>query len=195
MGKNESNRQYDLIDQLMSMHAFLCDKYKRRALILNIGLLVVSVFLCALVFADNAVLILFGVTSNKAKIGLGFLSIICFAISLIEYRVDWKGQAALHLDAVSKLATLKAEFRETYAKFKGENEGENKLLSQKYNDTMNNIISIPEALFVILKSRHLSKKILSQKVSECPGAPIFLLRLTLWYSGVRKVFSFKKKAH
>lgn len=193
MGKNESDRQYDLIDQLMSMHAFLRDKFKKRALILNIGLLVASVFLCALVFADNSVLILFGVTTNKAKMGLGFLSIICFAISLIEYRVDWKGQAALHSDAVSKLAMLKADFRESYANFKRENEGENKLLSQKYNDTMNIIISIPESLFVNLKSRHLSKKLLSQKVNECPGAPIFLLRLTLWCSGVHKVFSCKKQ--
>ena len=53
MDKNENERQYSVIDQMLSMHSSLRDKYKRRALLLNLALLLVSVFLCAFVFADE----------------------------------------------------------------------------------------------------------------------------------------------
>ena len=191
MGQNENDRQYNTIDLMINSHALLRDKYKFLALILNIGLLVVSVFICAFVFVDVQLFSQIGLDPQKSKIFLGVLSVICFGLSLIEYRIDLKGKSSLHSDAANRLADLKAQFRDSYSKFKGSSELENKILFQKYNETMDRIIKIPESQFVKLKSKYHYKKILSKMINDYPSTPIILLKIKIRYQGIRIIFDSK----
>ncbi len=186
MEKKENNRQYKLVDQMISMHANLRDEYNNKALLLNLGLLAASVFLCAFVFADDQILSLFSADPKLLKIGLGLSSVLCFVLSLVEYRVDWKGKAALHADAATKLAILKAEFRESLIKHNGNDQNEISRLSCLYNETMKDIVEIPENKFSKLKAKHLYKVSLSKMISTYPEAPVILLRARLRFSGIKQ---------
>jgi hypothetical protein len=165
------------------MHASLRDQWALKALCLNVCLLVASSFLCAFVFADLSV---FGVTPDASRIALGLLSIATFSLSLVELRVDWKGKATLHNDAVKKLSALKNEYRQSYSRFKGCDREENDRLSEEYSKVLTDIISVPEAQFLSLKAEYLSKVELSRLISRYPGVPLGLLRLKLMFHSMRK---------
>jgi len=193
MDKIENKRQFDTLDQMLSMHAALRDKFKRRALLLNLSLLLASVFLCAFVFADKSLFILFGLKPELVNFFIGTTSLLCFAFSLVEYRVDWQGQAALHADAVKKLSSLKADYRGVFSKYSGNNEEENQMLSKKYKSVMDSIVEIPEASFANLKAKHLRKILLSKRISECPATPVVLLKTQLLIGGIYSSFGCKSR--
>lgn len=189
MDSTESDRQYETIDLMLNSHALLRDKYKFRALLLNIGILLASVFICALVFVDAQLFNQIGIPSQKAKFFIGVFSIICFALSLIEYRIDLKGQASLHSDAANRLASLKIEYRDSYSKFKGASETENQKLTDKYNETMDRIVSIPESMFIKLKSSYHHKKIVSKLINEFPSTPVFILSMKSRFKDITKLIN------
>ncbi len=193
MNKAESERQFRVLDQMLSMHAELRDKFRRRSLLLNLSLLLTSVLLCAFVFADKSIFLYFGLETKIVNILLGTVSVLCFAFSLVEYRVDWQGKSAVHADSVRKLASLKADYNENFSIYGAENEEENKLLSKKYNDVMGGIVEIPEACFANLKAKHLRKILLSKRISECPASPVILLRTQLLLSGIFSSFGCKPR--
>ncbi len=193
MNQTENKRQFNILDQMLSMHAALRDKFKGRALLLNLSLLLAAVFLCAFVFADKSIFLWFGLEPKIVNFFIGTASVLCFAFSLVEYRVDWQGKAALHADAVRKLASLKADYRNIFSKYNGENEEKNQLLSKKYNSVMDSIVEIPEASFANLKAKHLRKILLSKRISECPTAPVVLLKIQLLLRGIFSSFGCKSR--
>lgn len=189
MDKTENRRQYRVLDQTLTMHAILRDKFKRRALLLNLSLLLSSVFLCALAFVDQSIFSWLGLEPKAVNFSIGAFSVLCFAISLVENRVDWQGQAALHAEAFKKLASLKADFRN--ARHNKDNEEELLQLSKKYNSVMDGIVEIPELSFAKLKAMHLRKMLLSKRISEYPATPVLLLKIQLIIGGVFSSFGSK----
>lgn len=189
--KSENDRQFRVLDQMLSMHSDLRDRLKKRALYLNLLLLIVSVFLCALVFADNTIFLPVGLKPKVAETFIRIASVICFTVSIIEYRVDWRGNAAVHADAVRKLAALKSDYCECYSMCGGEDIDKNGVLSKKYSNVMANIVEIPENQFVKLKARHLRKLILSKRISEHPSVPVIILKSQLILED--SIASFKSK--
>ena len=77
MDKAEINRQFHVLDQMLSMHSALRDKYRKRALLLNLSLLLASVFLCAFVFADKSIYLWFGLEPKVVNIFIGAASVFC----------------------------------------------------------------------------------------------------------------------
>jgi hypothetical protein len=86
MTKDENERQYRLIDQLLTMQSALRDRYARRAFLLSSGLLAFSIFLNAFVFVDDKVFSAIGIRPELAKIGLDSTSVT----SLRRARIFWK---------------------------------------------------------------------------------------------------------
>lgn len=193
MGKSEKPRQFAIVDQMLSMHAMLRDKFKKRYLYLNLSLLILSVFLCAFVFVDQSLFLSFGLEAKAINLSIRVTSVLCFAFSLVEYRVDWQGKAAMHKDAVKKLSSLKADYRDVYSTENGEKQKESDHLSKEYQNIMDDIVEIPEGCFLELKAKHLRKILLSKKISESPGAPIILLKMQLLFDGIFDSFIRKSK--
>ena len=72
MTADENERQYRIIDQLLTAHAVLRDRYARRARLLSVSALALSVALNGFVFANDEVLkLIFRGHVHNAKIGLG----------------------------------------------------------------------------------------------------------------------------
>ncbi len=193
MRKSVGQRQFDIVDQMLSMHAMLRDKFRKKHLYLNLSLLLVSVFLCAVVFVDRSIFSSFGLEAKTINFSMGIASVLCFAFSLIEYRVDWQGKAAMHTDAVKKLSSLKADYRDIYTTELEETHKESNHLSKEYQNVMDNIVEIPEGFFLELKAKHLRKVLLSKKISVAPGAPIILLKMQLLFGSIFDSFIGKSK--
>ncbi len=186
MTTSENQRQYDVLDQTLSMHASLRDIYERRALVLHVLVLVSSAFIAALIFVDSQFLSDLGLVPQVAKLCIGLASAIVFGLSLVEYRLDWKNQSKSHQSYADRLSVLKADFRRSYEQNRGENTQENARLTDRYNALMLEKIPIPEKQFFRLKARHLFKKRLSAAISANPDVPLWVLRIKFRMSGIKK---------
>ena len=184
MTQEESNRQYEVIDMLLTGHSWLRDRYARWALILNLCLLGSVVLLNACVFIGDDTLRILVQSPEAAKFVIGVFSIIVFFVSLVEYRLDWKGKSVLHEDAAKKLTSLKLEYRNAYDEFHGTDEETNLQLTKKYERVQEDMVKIPDSLFNAAKSRHLLKKELSKQLNKHPFAPLWSLRLRLRWKGL-----------
>src|SRR5438128_2255481 len=84
----ENEREYRLIDQLMTAHAVLRDRYCRRGRVLSVLLVSLCLALNAFVFTTDDMLkrVFFGYISEP-KIFVGFISIGLLILSIIGIRV------------------------------------------------------------------------------------------------------------
>ena len=185
MPETENERQYRVLSQMLTMHASLRDRYKRRAFLLNTSLMVTSIALCAFVFASPDILATLGLTPTATQLGLGFASVLSLILSIVESRVNWESVSCRHGDAAKELSLLKAKFRGAYAETKGTNEKRNANLSRCYHRVTNSIVAIPDAQFISLKADHVYKTLLSQRISQYPKAPKWFLRMQLRVEGIR----------
>ena len=183
--KQENKRQYELTDQLLSMHSSLRDKYERRAFLLNTALMGISLFLCVFAFVGDNVLESLGYHPPMARFVFGLSAAIVLTLSITEFRVDWRTTGARHAEAVKHLAGLKAEYRKEFNESSGNDSEKNSTLTNQYDKTMEKLPPIPEQHFNKLKANHQFKRILSQRLSQNPKAPEWFLRIQLRLEGIR----------
>ena len=186
MGAEENDRQYRVVDQMLSMHSMLRDSYNRKATWLSILLLVSSGFLCAVVFVGENVIKFLDLDPLVVNLGLGLTSVLLLVLSVVEFRVDWNGKAGRHDEAVRELKNLKLLYRVSYSKFKGLDQESNKRLSRKFDEVQRRITPIPDSKFAQLKAGHLYKIQLSQCISANPRAPLWFLKMKLRWNGMRE---------
>jgi hypothetical protein len=185
--KSENERQYQVIDQLMTAHAFLRDRYRRFALLLDLSLLSLSIGLNGFVFAsDDTFRLLFFGHAAEAKLCIGLISVALLVVSIIQFRVDWEGQGRSHADALDRLGQLKVIHREAHSR--GETDTLQAELTKEYARTMKLLPPVPERWFLRLKAHHKHKRLLSQEIDAHPGVPAWLLSLGLRWRVSRKAF-------
>ena len=183
--EQENERQYKLVDQLLSMHASLRDKYERRAFWLNTAQIGISLFLCVFAFVGDDVLRSLGYHPPMARFVLGFSAVIVLMLSITEFRVDWKAIGSRHVNAVEYLSSLKAKYRKAFNESAGRDSNKYSRLTTEYQQTMAILPPIPERHFIQLKADHQFKCTLSKTLSHNPKAPGWFLRIQLRLEGMR----------
>lgn len=181
----ENERQYRVVDQCLSMHAALRDRFEARARIVSLILLATSVLLCATVFAGDEILQVSGLSAGQARWWLGALSVVVFFLSLVEIRADFPARVRSHQVAVEALSALKLKFRASHVAPSQEDEARLQELGDEYARVMAQLPPIGERTFNRLKARHEMKRLVSQCISRYPGAPLWLVRLTVRLSAIR----------
>ena len=179
----ENERQYRVIDQLLSMHSVLRDTYRRRAFLLNTLQIGVSLLLCVLAFVGDELLESAGYDAQKTRLYFGLGAVVVLLTAIAEYRVDWKGVSARHHDATNQLAGLKAQYRETRVDRLDEPWEAAADLRTAYDRMMAVLPPIPERAFNRLKAHHEFKRVLSRRLSDHPTAFTWLLRIQLRFEG------------
>lgn len=178
----EIKRLERVIDMILTMHCVLQDRYKRRAFIMDLVLLVASFLLLSLSFADQRFLHWIGMYPEIALQNGRIFAVVIFIVSLFNLRVNWKEKVAKHSRARDELIRLKGETRKI--KLSKENSSE---LFEEYrqlcNLTMGGLCPIPEKQFNKLKAKHIRKVELSKMISSYPGCPIWGLRIGLFFKG------------
>ena len=183
--KQENERQYKLVDQLLSMHSSLRDKYKRHAFWLNTAQITISMVLCVFAFVGDDLLSSLGYHSPMARFVLGFSAVIALMLSITEFRVDWKAIGSRHVNAVGHLSALKAKYRKAFNESAGNDSKKDSRLMTEYQKIMAILPPIPERYFLQLKADHQFKRVLSQRIGQNPKAPVWVLRIRLRLEGMR----------
>ncbi len=172
----EVTRRHRVMDQMLTAHSILRDRYGFRAVVLDVLVLVFSATLVATSFLDPALLHWLNLSDQAARITIGIASVGVFIISLFQLRVDWKVRAASHNRAVEKLGLLKAQYRALRGSF-------DPLVAQvllaKSNEILSELIPIPESEFATLKAQHLQKVEVSRLLDRYPSAPLLILKAKL----------------
>jgi len=181
----EFHRQRRLVDQMMTMHALLRDRYRRRRLSLLLGTLALAVLGAGFAFASNAGRVTIAGISGRRDTWLGVLSLAILFLTVTDLVTDWAGRSREHKQAVSSLARLKAEFRDVPSPV-ATTDVPPPTLAVRYNDTMDSLPGIPERAFNPLKARHLRKVAVSRQLSASPGAPAWLIMVRVIRAAARK---------
>src|SRR5258708_29172588 len=98
-----------LADQACSSHAALRDRYEVAAFLLDISILLLTLWLTALALASPAVIERLSPAHVPKEIWMGLLSIVAFALAIIQLRVDWKARTDSHKRAVQEYSSIKRE--------------------------------------------------------------------------------------
>ncbi len=184
--QKELARQFRILDQMISMHSILAQRYLRLGLILDISLLTSSVIFCATTFASDDFFLSLGLTPRSVKLVLGITSVMAFLAAILSLRADWKRSEARHKEAVQKLTACFAQYRETRLASGEWPDGKAIHLSKLYWDATNGIIPIADRLFPSLKAKHLRKVALSKLIDTHYGIPVFVLRIVVALGGRHK---------
>ncbi len=172
--KDEIDRQYRVIDMMISMHSLARDDKKLKSKTLDVTLLLFSVITCALLLSEYTISTILPVNENFVEICTALFSMIVFFLSLLEYKLGWKEERVLHDSAVKKLSLLKTRYRQVYI-----SGTINFNLNRLFNSVMKSIHPIPEKDFLKYKAKHLYKIEVSKALSGNPGISIILLRLKI----------------
>ena len=182
--EQENERQYESIDQALSMHSSLRDRYRGRAFWLNTVQIGISLFLCVFAFVGDDVLRLLGYDPSMVRTIIGFAAVIVLLLAITEFRVNWTEIGARHAEAARCLGELKAKYRMAFNESAGNDAIENSRLTVEYQKTMAILPPIPERDFIQLKADHQFKRIMSQRLSHNPKAPQWFLRIQLRCEGI-----------
>jgi hypothetical protein len=183
----EISRKFRVLDQTLSMHTFLRDRYARFGLFVDLLLLACAVVFCATAFASDEVLSYLGPAPQQIRYLLRAFSVIAFMLSVLSLKVDWKRESAGHREAAERLSRAMAVFRKRRGADGTWPADSSVELDGAYWEAMHNSVPVPESAFVKLKARHLRKVELSRMLDANPGCPVFLLRVILICSSVRRV--------
>ncbi|MDR2869893.1 MAG: hypothetical protein LBV04_05550 [Deferribacteraceae bacterium] len=174
--KEELQKVVRIADQLCSMHAFLCQKYKYRNVMVEVSCIIVSIWLVMMAFIQPEIAFKIYPSIFPPNIWIGILSFLVCGLSVFHIIVDWRGKAQSHQQA----STLLSSFKKEYRKNSDDNIAEEAIL--RYNLLTDSLISIPEKYFLPLKRKHLIKVAVSRHLSNHPATCILLFKLKLWYA-------------
>ena len=94
--RDEVDRVLRVSDMLVTAHANLRERFARRALILDLTVLGVSVWLTAVIFVEPRLNIKLTPFHLDPNIWVGLLGVFAFFLSIVQLRVDWKGRSDAH---------------------------------------------------------------------------------------------------
>jgi len=188
--KDEIFRVARVSDQLVSMHAYLRDRYARRAKTLDVVLIFISIWLAALSFAPSKVDQLFTPFAIDPAIWLSCLGVLIVCLAVLEHQVSWKELSASHAKAVVFYANIKQECRSLTADAPAESECSRVI--QAFRMASEVCVAIPEHLFLNLKRKHRQKVLISKLLDRNPNLNIFVLKVRFALVGIIDAISAEK---
>lgn len=185
MAISELDRKFRVVDQMLSQHAAMRDKYRRRSISLRLLLLLCSVMLCGLTLVTVTDWEVIGIDPESGRWILAVAGCVVFFLSLTEMLVNWPESYESHRSATVRLGELKGRLRDRLTQDELSHRMA-KQIGKECDEVLSQMVPIPEREFLKLKARHVRKIAVSRALDDRPGAPVWLLHLELWWAGVRK---------
>lgn len=177
--REEVERIRRVSDQLCSAHADLRDRYLRRALLLDIAILLLSAWIVAMAFLDPAIAPYVTPPRIPGQLWIGLLSIATFCLTLVQFRTDWKSKSESHAKSFALYAELKREAGYLLASATTIPRREFQRLASRYDMASDVGTGVPESEFLRQKQKHRVKVHLSKALDRNPGIWLPLERLRL----------------
>jgi hypothetical protein len=181
----ELKRMRNVADRMLTSHARLRDRYRRRASFLTLLIIALSIAAASLAFAAGNSTVSFLFIHARLSRWVAISSLLIFFLGMADLHFDWRLRALEHDQAAIRLAELKQRLRTP--QIHGNTVVQDDGVVAEYERTMSVIPPIPESQFASLKAHHAYKVALSQAVDTHPGAPMWYLRLLVRLHGARMV--------
>jgi hypothetical protein len=183
----EFKRMWRVVDMSLSGHAVLRDRYRRREGLLTLIVVGLSIIATAFAFLSGETMIQVWQWRFSLATGLGILTSMIFFFALTDLVLDWKRLAWSHEDAVERLTRLKSRLRAVKVSGISSLSATDAVnLRTLYEQTVADVIEIPENQFLPLKAMHYRKVAISRLIDTHPGAPLLYLRFLAMVEGIRK---------
>jgi hypothetical protein len=179
----EYDRMWRVLDQSLSAHSILRDRYSRWERASTLLILTFSILATAGAFLSGASVIHVGLIKGHLATWLGILTTVIFFLTLIELITGWRRKAWEHEGAAGRLAGLKMKMRSATI-IEKEVEADVDLRSL-YEEVMAAVAPIPDRKFVAMKAKHHRKVAISKLIDTHVGAPVMYLRLLAVFRGLR----------
>jgi len=184
MTTDEFARKRRVLDQTLTGHALLRDRYGRRATILSLFILSMSILATATAFLkDSQYLSILGLTLPRQD-WIGIVTTAIFLLTIVDLRLDWGKRSGVHADAAQRLARLKGLFRIAESE-PSSNQVAGTNLDREYDSTMEQLPPIPEQFFLYAKALHLHKVCVSRLLDRHAGAPLWYVNVLATIAGMR----------
>jgi len=167
---------------LVTAHAHLRERYARRALILDLTILGLSVWLTAVVFVEPRLNLRLRPGGLDPQVWIGLLGAGTFFLSIVQLRVDWKGRSDAHKRSFDLYAEVKNECRHLMSSDGILTREMCQRALTKFELASDVGTQIPEEEFLKQKRRHLLKVTMSRHLDTHPAASLLLLRLKFWWT-------------
>ncbi|HEX6679132.1 MAG TPA: hypothetical protein VF063_00670 [Gaiellaceae bacterium] len=175
-----------MLDQMLTGHSLLRDRYERRALALTLLVLGLSIVASSVAFlSGDATVSILGIKA-RVQVWVGVLTALIFFLTLVDLRVDWRQRAGAHNEAARRLSRLKGLFRVAAIR-NGVVDSAGRDLNLEYDTTMDDLRPIPESRFVWIKAKHTRKVQASKLLDRHAGAPVWYVRLLAMWQGIRGI--------
>jgi hypothetical protein len=182
----EFRRKRRVLDQMLTGHSLLRDRYERRALVLTLLLLSLSIVATSVAFlSGDPTASIFGIRA-RVQVWVGVLTALIFFLTLVDLRVDWRQRAGSHEEAARRLGRLKGLFRSVNVT-DGVVDVGGRDVNLEYDTTMEQLPPIPDSRFLWVKTKHTRKVRASKLLDQHPGAPLWYVRLLAMWQGIRGV--------
>jgi hypothetical protein len=176
--ESEFDRQQRVLDQMLTQHSVLRDRYDRFASILDVGGIVLSAVLTAFSLMKDDYWRVLAMTPDAGTFAAGVLAAALLGLSIVQYRVQWKEKAEAHGRAARSLSAWKAEARLVST---DDAQGVVTWLRAVHGQ-LSTLPSIPDAMFLKLKGIHLRKEQVSRRLTSYPGGTPWLVSLRIRFA-------------
>lgn len=178
MEAQEIKRRHRVTSQMITMHARMRDRYRRRAIAVDSGLVLAA--LLVLIAGTGLLSEFLGIERHLVSLIDEFGSVVILALAIVSFRADWKGSAQKHQSACQTLSDLLAGWK---AFLDGEEFYQGRPLEvYRLEDDRRkrDLTPLPENKFTKLKAAHLRKVEVSRILDRYPGAWTSLLHARLF---------------
>ena len=179
--REELDRIRRVSDMLTTGHADLMQRFNRRAVLLDISILGISLWLTAIVFVEPHLNVKLTPFNMDPQLWVGLLGVFTFFLSIVQLRVNWKGRSDAHKRAYDLYAEVKRECGYLLASEDHVTEDKSRRVLARYDMATDVGLPLPEKEFLRQKKRHLQKLAISKHLDNHPGASVLLLRFKMWW--------------
>jgi len=174
-------RAHRISDLLCSAHSAQRDRFRSRALLLDLLILATTTWLTAMVFVDSKIGVRLTPFTWDKELWIGILAILAFFLSLIQMKLDWKAIAEAHARAVRLYFSVKIECSRLLDQERQLTEEEILRVREHYSFACENAIEIRDKEFLKLKKHHSRKVALSKYLDTHPNASIWFIMIKWWW--------------
>lgn len=185
--REELKRLRRISDMLCTAHSVERERFRRKAMTLDIIIMLGSLYLVSMAFVDpiiNNALTPFGL---KPVIWTGMVAIFIFGFSILQLIVDWKGRADAHERSFRMYAEAKSNCIEWLNGTSAIPKEVYNRVSARYDMASDIGIHIPDSRFLKLKQKHLLKIEVSKLLDTYPSLCFWIARIKLcWRDNISK---------
>jgi len=182
----EIERIFRVSDMLVTAHANLREKYARRALLLDLAILGISVWLTAVVFIEPRLSFKLTPFNLDPQVWVGLLGVLTLFLSILQLRVDWKGRSDAHRRSLDLYAEVKNECRYLLSSDGGLTREACQHALAMFELSSDVGRPIPESEFLRQKRKHLQKVEMSRYLDTHPGASLMAMKFRMYRRGSLK---------